>query len=79
MKKSKAKNVLGIGVVAFNARLGFMDRGAVKDPEALEFLEASKELFRCLHKVFVGESVFHTVYRNKTYRAFERAYNVIKR
>ncbi|CAL1535883.1 unnamed protein product, partial [Lymnaea stagnalis] len=56
-----------IGVVTFNTRLGFLDKRCTEDPMTSEFLSATKDLFRQLHKSLCGESIAHTFYRNKTY------------
>lgn len=68
---------LGIGVVTFNKRLGFLDGSANKEERA--FLEASKVAFEQLHMSMSGKSLLHKLYRNKTYRIFEQAISVIKR
>ncbi|XP_059155786.1 cytochrome P450 10-like [Physella acuta] len=65
-----------IGVVTFNKRLGYLDNSA--DEEANKFLEASKTVFRQIHMSMSGKSLMHNLYRNKTYRIFERAIDIVK-
>ncbi|KAK3736809.1 hypothetical protein RRG08_000560 [Elysia crispata] len=61
-----------IGVVCFNTRLGFLDADLSNRPGAVEYLKASKALFRLLHDEIRGHSILHGLYRNKTYRNFEK-------
>ncbi|GFR83462.1 cholesterol side-chain cleavage enzyme, mitochondrial [Elysia marginata] len=61
----------GIGVVCFNTRLGFLDPELSSKPDAMEYLKASKSVFRLLHQEISGGSILHGLYRNKTYRNFE--------
>lgn len=60
-----------IGVVCFNTRLGFLDSTISNNPDALDYLRASKDVFRLLHREISGRSIMHALYRNKTYREFE--------
>ncbi|XP_055893680.1 probable cytochrome P450 12a5, mitochondrial [Biomphalaria glabrata] len=65
------------GVVVFNTRLGLLNLGS-KNKEEVELLQQTRELFNALQKTFNGESIAHSLYRNKTYLEFEKAFNTIK-
>ncbi|GFR83472.1 cytochrome P450 10-like [Elysia marginata] len=60
-----------IGVVCFNTRLGFLNPNFSNNPDAVEYLKASKAVFEILHEEISGRSIMHGLYRNKTYRDFE--------
>ncbi|XP_059155843.1 probable cytochrome P450 12d1 proximal, mitochondrial isoform X2 [Physella acuta] len=64
-----------IGVVTFNTRLGFFNKS--DGGESDEFLHASKEQFRIINDTFSGKSVLYKLFRDKTYRRYEKAMNVI--
>lgn len=69
----------GIGVVCFNARLGFFNKSGDGDEKAVEFLNATKDVFKLLHDSYSGASILHKWFRNKTYRDYEKAYNILKK
>lgn len=62
-----------IGVVCFNSRLGFFDPDFSNNPDAVDFLNSTRAIFKLLHKELTGQSFMHGFYRNKTYRQYERA------
>ncbi|KAH9509806.1 hypothetical protein Btru_045256 [Bulinus truncatus] len=66
-----------VGVVVFNKRLGFLDSD-ISD-ETRDIFDATKNVGELLALAESGRSVAHTLYRNKTYREFERAYLTIRR
>ncbi|BFZ24577.1 hypothetical protein BsWGS_27618 [Bradybaena similaris] len=61
--------VESISVVCFNTRLGFLDSDAMEDKETAKLLQASQDVFVCIHK-----SLFEMAYiwfRSNVYRDFE--------
>ncbi|GFO08056.1 cytochrome p450 10-like, partial [Plakobranchus ocellatus] len=68
-----------IGLVCFNTRLGFLDPDYASRPDTVAYLHASKAIFRLLHDEIRGRSIFHSLYRNKTYREFEAVQHTLKR
>ncbi|XP_059155764.1 probable cytochrome P450 CYP44 [Physella acuta] len=68
-----------IGIVCFNARLGFLSKSGSEDETSVEFLKATKAIFDVLLHAYTGASILHKWFRNKTYRDYERACNIIKK
>ncbi|GFS02391.1 cytochrome P450 10-like [Elysia marginata] len=67
-----------IGLVCLNTRLGLMNADVPIEPDALTFLEESKNIFVQIHRVISGKSIMHDFYRNKTYRAYERSNSFVR-